>query len=344
MKKGPEIRIIGKVDETKKEELRRINLGLLFDHFNSLSREEQIKLRQLEYPKSKEQIALINFANRETCKLMKKFGLKPYDVPVENFHIVPLELFKKAEQNNVVYGFASIAKQGILLNAEHCRDNLLIFGATVLHELFHLKAYFALQIEENGKNSMINIYRQSVHINSPQSFRGSKHSHFDGLHEAIVAEAEKKLMPKLLNRPELAKEKKWLESDEAKKIKSELSKKNNIPEEDIFWIDKEAYDSRLYDAWKVISYPHERAVLNYVCSEIQKEFRDKFKTSEDVYEIFLKAHFTGRLLEIGRLVEKTFGEGSFRILGNMGTDQNSAALCLESLKKARIRQMRKNKK
>jgi len=60
-----------------------------------------------------------------------------------------------------------------------------------------------------------------------------------------------------------------------------------------------------------------------------------------VYKVFLKAHFTGRLLPIGRLIEKTFGEGSFRLLGNMDTDDESGALHLESLEKARRRQIRK---
>jgi hypothetical protein len=55
----------------------------------------------------------------------------------------------------------------------------------------------------------------------------------------------------------------------------------------------------------------------------------------------LNAHFTGRLLEIGRLVEKTFGKESFRILGNMDTDGKSAVLCFETLKKMCLRQKNK---
>jgi len=78
-----------------------------------------------------------------------------------------------------------------------------------------------------------------------------------------------------------------------------------------------------------------------VCAEIQKEFPEKFKSADDVYKIFLNAHFTGHLVTIGRLVEKTFGEGSFRELGNMGSDKESGVLCLEFLKKARARQIRK---
>jgi len=40
-------------------------------------------------------------------------------------------------------------------------------------------------------------------------------------------------------------------------------------------------------------------------------------------------------------VEKTFGEGSFRLLGNMDTDEKSGVLHLEALKEARRRKKEK---
>lgn len=43
--------------------------------------------------------------------------------------------------------------------------------------------------------------------------------------------------------------------------------------------------------------------------------KNRFKTREEVEDLFIEAQFTGNLLKIGRLVEKTFGKGSFRKLG-----------------------------
>jgi len=54
----------------------------------------------------------------------------------------------------------------------------------------------------------------------------------------------------------------------------------------------------------------------------------------------LKTHFTGRLLPVARLVEGTFGEGSFRLLGNMTTEKQSGILHLESFKKLRAKQIK----
>jgi hypothetical protein len=45
-------------------------------------------------------------------------------------------------------------------------------------------------------------------------------------------------------------------------------------------------------------------------------------------------------LTIARLVERTFGEGSFRALGSMDAAQDSAILSLETLRRARARQSR----
>jgi len=49
-------------------------------------------------------------------------------------------------------------------------------------------------------------------------------------------------------------------------------------------------------------------------------------------------------LPIARLMEKTFGEGSFRLLGNMETSNESGILHLESLQKARARYLRESLK
>ncbi|MFZ2072547.1 MAG: hypothetical protein WAV10_02630, partial [Minisyncoccia bacterium] len=128
----------------------------------------------------------------------------------------------------------------------------------------------------------------------------------------------------------------WLESDEAKELKKKLSDKKKIPEDDIVWIGNKGEND-----WEIITYMRQREVLNFVCAEIQKQFPDQYQSADEVYKVFLNAHFTGKLLELARLVDGTFGEGSFRLLGNMTVDKESGVLTYEALKKARIRQLDK---
>ncbi len=336
MEKGPEIRIIGSVSEEKKEQVKKEIERALFNHFESLTSEEQEQLRKFEYPKSEKELALIDFANKETSRLMQEAEIEPYDVPVENLHIISTELYKKAAGDG---GTATTfyTKQGILFDAQHFRDNPVNFGAVALHEILHLKAHFSVEVEEEGEKVNKTPYREGVAVRSLQrhGYHGKYHEHFAGLHEAIVAETEKRLLARLLNHPALAQEKEWLMSDEAKEMKKKLAEEKGIPEDDIIWIGKKGKDD-----WEEVSYLQQRTVLNYICAEIQKQFPDQYQSADDVYKVFLNAHFTGKLLEIGRLIEKTFGEGSFRLLGNMGTNKESGVLHLESLKKARARQTR----
>lgn len=122
-------------------------------------------------------------------------------------------------------------------------------------------------------------------------------------------------------------------SDEAKALRKNLAEKRKIPEDDFIWVGKRGEND-----YETFPYQKPRQVLEYVCAEIQKEFTDLYENADDVFKEFLKANFTGRLLPIARLVDGTFGEGSFRILGNMKHEKESAVLTLETLKKARTRQ------
>lgn len=337
MEKGPETRIIGNASPKTKEQVKKEITEALFNHFESLSPQEQEQLRKFEYPKSEKELAVINFANKETALLMQEAGIEPYDVPAGNYHIIPSELYRKIVGND---GNATtlMRKQGIFFDAQSFRDNPVNFGAVALHETLHLKAHFSMEVQEEGDTINTTRYREGLMIHSLQNSNLGKyhyHCHFAGLNEGIVAESEKRLLMKLLDLPELAEEKEWLTSDEAKKIKEELVEKKEIPEEDIIWVGKKGEDD-----WKVVSYNQQRNVLNYVCTEIQKQFPDQYQSADDVYKTFLNANFTGRLLILAGIVEKTFGEGSFRLLGNMDTERPDATLHLESLKNARRRQVK----
>ena len=172
----------------------------------------------------------------------------------------------------------------------------------------------------------------SVRAVQKHGLHGKYHEHFEGLHEAIVSEVEKRALPQILDLPELAKEKEWLLSDEAKELRKKLAERKKIPEDDIVWVGKKGKND-----WETVSYPQQRGVLQYVCTEIQEQCPDRYQSADAVFKEFLRAHFTGQLLQIARPVEETFGEGSFRLLGNMATEEQDAVLHLESLKKARAR-------
>jgi hypothetical protein len=55
--------------------------------------------------------------------------------------------------------------------------------------------------------------------------------------------------------------------------------------------------------------------FNDIINKIQQKFPEQFSTQEQVFDVFASAYFSGRLLPVARLIEKTFGSGSFRKIG-----------------------------
>lgn len=333
--KRPDIRVVGKAPEGTKERIRDKYNRLLTDQINSLSLDERKAIKKHEYQKSEKAIALINFANKITSELMKEIGVEPFEIPLENFHIISSDLYKKYFSINST-ATTLYPKQAIIFNIDDFRDNPLRFALTTVHEILHLKSYIALQVEEEQNETTTKLYRSGVSAHSLQE--QPEHEHFEGLHEAIVTEIEKRFYSRVINLPELAEEKEWLDSPEGSKIKKEIAQNNNIPVDDVKWINRK--DKK----WVQFSYDKQRAVLSYVCSEIQKQFQDQYKNTDEVFQEFVKAHFTGNLNTIAKLVESTFGEVFFRVLGNMSTDPESGVLHLETLKAARFKELKKRDK
>lgn len=69
-----------------------------------------------------------------------------------------------------------------------------------------------------------------------------------------------------------------------------------------------SYEREREELWKIIEYIFKRSARN-------KEFQSK----EDIFCLFAKSVLTGRLLPLVRIIEKTFGKGSFRKLGKATT-------------------------
>lgn len=332
MQKGPEIRIIGDVNLEKMEQIRDEFRQALFCQADAMHPQERNTLIKLEYPKSAQELALINFANERISTLREEAGLDSYIIPAQNYHIVPPDFYDQITKG--VVGAASlIRKQAAFFNGLTFRKNPVLFGAATFHETLHLMAHLSLEVHKNGDTLTKTAYREGVTAHSPHN--SNYHHHFIGLHEAIVAETEKRFIWPMLDLPELAKEKEWLLSAEAMDLKRKVSGRMKMPESDLIWVDKEAGND-----WESVSYAQQRKVLNYVCDEIHEQFPDQYQNSDEVYKNFLNAHFTGRLLPIARAVESTFGAGSFRLLGNMSVEPGSGVLHLESMKKARARHMR----
>jgi hypothetical protein len=70
------------------------------------------------------------------------------------------------------------------------------------------------------------------------------------------------------------------------------------------------------------AYPNERKDLNVLIDLLYEANQNDFESREDIFKLFVKAAFEGKLLAVARLIEKTFGKGSFREFGEEGIPTN----------------------
>jgi hypothetical protein len=166
---------------------------------------------------------------------------------------------------------------------------------------------------------------------SPQPKRDDEnedHVHFAGLNEAVTAQAEKIYFNKLLDNPLFADERKKLYSEESVAFKKELFEDYGMTEDEILYVNIDKKREYLR-----IGYSKQRTVLEYVCREIA---HDRGISEEEVFNEFVKSQFNGHLVELGNLVEKSFGKGSFRRLGDMPKSSDYGTETLEALRKMRV--------
>jgi hypothetical protein len=266
---------------------------------------------------------------------MKKAGVSPYNVSARNIHILPPDYYKREGLKDTIA--TTVPKyQAVTFDALYVRQNNVCFGNVIFHELMHLKSHFALEVGKprvDEKEPKKTEFRGGLGIKAAQKIisHGKYHEHFRGLNEALISSREKSFYEEMMKLPLFEKERDWLLSSKVQEIKKKIAKEDGVSEKDILWVRPDSKD------YEIISYPRQRAVLSFITKEIQKEFSEKYKSSDEVSSEFLKSFFTGRLLPVARLVERTFGEGSFEVLGMMGADQETAVSVLEYLKRARAR-------
>ncbi|MCX6790823.1 MAG: hypothetical protein NTV62_01345 [Candidatus Gribaldobacteria bacterium] len=352
--KGPNFRIVGNIPpEQKEQEVERLkgfqrekHLQIPEDEQDESDREKIKELLGMEYPKTEQEKRVIKLANDATNQILQKYGLEPYDIPENNYHIVPPETYKLIRGEDGV-AFAKQVEGLIVLNKAEMKIDSLLFAECLFHETLHMKSHLSVEIEhrrpsrveepETPNPKLRRIpYRLGLQVQSSQKQDDNDrmHKHFSGLNEAVIENHTLGFMDLVLEQPDFAEEKKWMESDEAKELKHQMAKDDNLKVEDIYYISK---DGGTY--W-TIGYYLQHEVYDYACSEIQKQFPENYQTIQDVKDQFDIAFFNGKIMKLAHLVEGTFGQGSFRRLGDMTTQEESAITTMEALRKMRLNKLK----
>lgn len=281
-----------------------------------------------ERKKTPQEIAIIELVNKKTNELRKKFGLPDLNVSSENVYVLPKDAFWPKDIGGS--GFYYPMLQFIAIRDQCEQDTLssgypkLIFLADLVHEMVHFKSYNTLKKLE-GSDS---YYPHKIGL---ESFlrKDANQSFFLNLNEAIIQEMAIGIVKELERHPFLIEE--VAERERVKKILAGKKTDEGKP----FIVGDEYYlNNKLWMAR--FGNERERKILNLLVDKIyQKDLREgqgKYNDREEIFEVFAKAAITGKILELGKLIDKNFGSGSFRKIGELDKDLNQLEDYVASLK------------
>lgn len=308
-------RVVGNIPEAEKEQILR-DKGERFD--------DQVfeDLKGKEREKTPEELQIIMLANEATNEIRQRYGLENFDIPPENIHVVTEEAWPREKG----VAFYNSMLQGIAAREQPAR---IVFLKKIFHEMLHFKSYNALQVT-SGENPELDEYRVGLTVHT----REGKKMYFVNLNEAVTEEMTKRFATQLFDNPLFAQEAKQTKDVITRYPRAITGSGEPLFDDDTFYAEVEGKKSwgeavgRLFGAQEKpkkittegFTYQSERKILNTLIDKILKRNPDKFQDREEVFEIFTKGMITGNILPVGRLVERTFGNGTLRRIGELDQD------------------------
>jgi hypothetical protein len=190
------------------------------------------------------------------------------------------------------------------------KDSLLTTAQRIVHEVVHVESFLSFTADARpqlGQPEKTILHPRRIGLgvfNDEQTKR-----FFRDLDEAIIEELTVRFDARHFSAiPALAPE---IE----RRAEFRETAKSDQPNEIAAVVSKRLPDGRWKTTAQSWRYESERQVLQDLIAKLYSANRDQFVSEEAVFILFAKAVFTGRLLDVGRLVTKTFGGAAFRKLG-----------------------------
>lgn len=315
-------RVVGNAPQKKKEQI----LKEIEKNFNEQSYKS---LKSFEREKSAEEVEIINLANELTNQLRRSYGLNDFNVPLKNIHVIPDFFWPRSAVGEAMY-IPTMQAVFIMDNSDMNKSKKVYFFKRIIHEILHFKSYNALQTINTGAKDLLDEYRMGLIVKS----RKGDVVYFSNFNEAVTEEMTKRIIINFFSNPSFVKEAE--QTERADGLFSEKTESNKN-----FFLRKEKNTSFFRMSgikkadWKMISkffsYGEERENLNLLMDKIVEKNSGKFKNKEEVLMVFAKGMITGNILPLGRLLDRTFGKGIFRKIGELDKDMQKQKEFINSL-------------
>ncbi len=306
-----------------KERVRKDLHGYYAERFDRGFPQEVIDdLKDVETPKTQEINELFVQLNQMVGRFVAQYGADPIFLTPDKMHMVDYaklsERLKKlvGGKENVQGRFVAHF-QRMLMTVPYKEGTKLYFAHILVHEMLHFNAYQAdITIkEEFDKDDPSHLHvsvrniRSGFHVQRPD-----RSVIFGNIDEAIIEELAIRFDEKYFSElPFLKVEYKGREG-----ARDYLKKNGDTREVGLIigqGSEKVGYNT--IDVYRPtnFSYPKERKQLNELIDELFEKNRDQFQNREEVFMLFARGTMAGELKPIAQLIDKTFGRGSFKKLG-----------------------------
>jgi hypothetical protein len=272
----------------------------------------ELSAQEMEVKKTSVHYALLDAVMRAAKEMVEEYGFEWIPVTYDHFHVIPPQ-----------------HREGILLPNTTGTYNRRLFAAFLLrsgintkfalwafHELCHLQSYQAFKCSWDGNNFTQTFHRFGIIVDSCKEH---SQSFFLAVNEAVTAELTARfwrnaLFVHPLCAEEIAATKAQIVEEMQRGIRFIVMGTEKIALSDVCYLDIKK-NGGLRDI-ECFGYEKERMVLNRIIDRIYDAHRDLFAEREEVFTLFARAMFGGNLLPLARMIECTFGKGSFSALAD----------------------------
>ena len=298
------VRVVGGTPEEEKDALKKV----ADNYFNKQ------EFYDAEREKTPEEMEIIKGILTRLPEFVKKYGGKPVPLTPDHIHVLDFNRMSEEEKKNLgnIIGHYDHILQTARVIVEGNEDNNLNFANRTVHELLHFSSFQSADFE-NKENKILNEqHRIGGLLIRTSDELGKEQIYFNDWDEAITEELavrfDEEYFKSIEPLSEILKQRDKLRANFAENH-PETSQGdvkrivNNITSNGDF------------------TYFVERQECTMIIENIFKNNSDKFRSIDEVFDVFAKAYFTGKILPIAKLVEKTYGNGSFREFGEKTKDK-----------------------
>lgn len=330
---------------TRRAPNKILNFGEDFDFFEAEMHEKVKKFENM--PSLKDSVIIPTIQEmevmRSTVAYMREFihtyGGHPLALEAEDVFLLSKaahEVFgtEKGSDNVLVLGkwLPEIQKVCIFGNVEIFDKNMLKFFSTLSHELIHAHSFHSVEhtADSDGETRIPLVRTQNEETGQYGGLRSRRLGmgilnreggyYLRDWNEAMTEELNIRFEDAYASRIPFVKEDREFKTFVFKKL---AEKKGKTPEQvsrEVLFVTKKEIDGQIEVSIHQRPYALERKKLRTLVGDLYKENRDTFSSKEDVFTMFAQAHLRGDLLPLARLIDTTYGKGSFRLLGEATKD------------------------